>query len=244
MKAYVCVIIGLLLVSLNSRSTFLFNRSLLFHNSMLFAAFPWIYPHLNWVSHIKFHISGGLGLILHTLQALVSTADIAQLLAVALLHISENIMLISNYSFPTACVWIWLCVCVWERERLSQSSQPAQRFRALLTINKHLYIFPFRKTYLLTLNIFSICFPSDSGKRRGEGRRRRENNLLQFPLTLSLSGKMEAGLFARTSMPTSNWYYTYVSVVVSFGEDILVFKLQDIYLKIFCNMSYCNFWSI
>lgn len=154
--------------------------------------------------HIKFHIR--LVLILHAVQALVSAADIAQLLAVALLHISENIMLTLNYSFPTACVCIWLCVCVWERERLSQSSQPAQRFRALLTINKHLYIFPFRKTYLLTLNIFSACFPSDSGKRRGEGRRERENNLPQFPLTLSLSGKMEEGLFARTPMPTSNWY--------------------------------------
>lgn len=160
--------------------------------------------------HIKFHISGGLGLILHAVQALASTADIAQLLAVALLHISENIMLTLNYSFPTACMFVWLCVCVWERERPFRSSQPAQSFRALQTINKLLYIFPFRKTYLLTLNISTICFPSNSGKRRGEGRRRRENNLPQFPLTLSLSGKMETGLFARTSMPNSNWYYTHV----------------------------------
>lgn len=56
---------------------------------------------------LKFHISGGLALILHAVQALVSTADIAQLLAMALLHISENIMLTSNYSLPTVCV----CLC-------------------------------------------------------------------------------------------------------------------------------------
>ncbi len=184
MKAYE-VIIGLVLVPLSLRSTFLFNRSLLFHNSMLFAALPWICSlptGFHTTFHLKFHINGGLALILHAVQACVSTADIAQLLSMALLHITENIMLTSNYSFPTARMCVCVCVCVWKKK--SHSSQPIQGFRgwwaALLTINKHLYIFPFRKTYLLTVNIFSICFPSDSGKRKGEGRRRRENNPPQF----------------------------------------------------------------
>ncbi len=223
MKAYV-VIIGLVLVSLSLRSTFLFNRSLLFHNSMLFAALPWICAlptGFHTTFHLKFHISGGLALILHAVQACVSTADIAQLLSMTLLLITENIMLTSNYSFPTACVCVCVRACVRACKRKSFTlSQPIQGFRgwwaALLTINKHLYIFPFRKTYLLTVNIFSICFPSDRGKRKGEARRRGENNPPQFLRHSRSVEQMEAGLFARMYMPTSHRYY--MSVALSFGK--------------------------
>lgn len=190
---------------------------------MLFAALPWICSlptGFHTTFHLKFHISGGLALILHAVQACVSTADIAQLLSMALLHITENIMLTSNYSFPTARV----CVCVWKKK--SHSSQPIQGFRgwwaALLAINKHLYIFPFRKTYFLTVNIFSICFPSDSGKRRGEGRRRRENNPPQFPLTLSLSGKN--GSWALCTNVNAHLSQILYECCSQFWEATLVFQ--------------------